>query len=104
MVFSNVVADITVLGHSFVFSLFCVQVPASFPNIGVWQSAHLILYTAPCLSHGWSLFLTLVSIRRKVVTGLITLINLRHSCPYDNILEVLVEVFFLSAIHFPLSV
>ena len=32
-----------------------------------WQSQHLILYTAPCLSLGSSLSLTLVSSCRKVV-------------------------------------
>ena len=35
-----------------------------------WQSPHLILYTAPCLSSGLSLPLKSVNSRRKVVIGL----------------------------------
>ena len=34
-----------------------------------WQSQHLFLYTAPCLSLWYSLSLTFVSKHRKVVIG-----------------------------------
>ena len=51
MMLSNVIVDAPIPRRSFVFG----------------QSQHLILYTAPCLSYGLSLSLTLVSRRRKVV-------------------------------------
>ena len=54
MVLSNVIVDVTIRRRPFVFG----------------HSRALILYTAPCLSSGLSLSLTLVSSRRKVVIGL----------------------------------
>ena len=45
------------------------KVSAGFTNVSSWKSQHSILYTAPCLSYGLSLSLSLVSSRRKVVIG-----------------------------------
>ena len=71
MVLSNVIVDVTIPRHFFVFGQSRAKVSAGFTNVrSLAESQHLILYTAPCLSSGLSLSLTLVSRRRKVVMGL----------------------------------
>ena len=70
VVFSKVIVDSTISCSSFVFSQSRAKVSAGFTNLSGPQSQHLIFYTAPCLSSGLSLSLTLVSSRRKVVIGL----------------------------------
>ena len=91
VVFSKVIVDITISCSSFVFSQSRAKVSAGFTNLSgpalpesppetspaaksedkrMSESQHLIFYTAPCLSSGLSLSLTLVSSRRKVVIGL----------------------------------
>ena len=81
MMFSNVIVDVIISRRSFVFCQSRAKVSAGFANVSS-QSQHLILYTAPCLSSGLSLSLTLVSSSRKVVIGL---------CP-TRILKVVVYV------------
>ena len=55
----------------FCFSFTSMQTLNKFYQIEVaWQPKYLILYTAPCLSSGLYLSLTLVRSRRKVVIGL----------------------------------
>ena len=68
-VFSNVIVDVNISCRSFVFSQSRAKVSAGFTNVAR-QSRKLILYTAPCLSSGLSLSLTLVSSRREMVIGL----------------------------------
>ena len=70
MVLSNVIVDVTIPRSSFVFGQSRASVSAGFTNVRSLAVAALILYTAPCLSSGLSLSLTLVSSRRKVVIGL----------------------------------
>ena len=69
MVLSNVIVDVTIPHGSFVFGQSQAKVSAGFTNVSSWKSQHSILYTAPCLSYGLSLSLSLVSSRRKVVIG-----------------------------------
>ena len=66
MVLSNVIVDVTIPRRSFVFGQSRASVSAGLTNVKAWQSLHLILYSALCLSSGLSLYLTLVSSRRKV--------------------------------------
>ena len=61
--------DVTIPHRSFVFGQSQAKVSAGFTNVSSWKSQHSILYTAPCLSYGLSLSLSLVSSRRKVVIG-----------------------------------
>ena len=71
MVLSNVIVDVTISLRSFLLGQSRAEVSAGFTNVKVaWQSHRLILYTAPYLSSGLSLSLTLVSSRPKVVIGL----------------------------------
>ena len=49
MVLSNVIVDVTIRRRYFVFGH--SRLPVS-PMYEAWQSQHLILYTAPCLSSG----------------------------------------------------
>ena len=71
MVFSNVIVDVTISRRSFVLGQSRAKVSAGFTNVSIaWQSQHLILYTAPCLSSGLSLSWALISSRRKLVIGL----------------------------------
>ena len=70
MVFSNVIVDVTISCHLFVFGQSCAKVCASFTMWVAWQLQHFILFTASCLSSGLSLSLTLVSSSCKVVIAL----------------------------------
>ena len=80
MVLSNVIVDVTIRRRYFVFGHSRLLVS---PMYQAWQSQHLILYTAPCLSSGLSLSLTLGSCRRKVVISLCTVTyisTLQYTC------------------------
>ena len=72
MVISNVKVVVTISCRSFVFSQSRAKVSAGFTNVsGLAVSAFDLAYSsAPCLSSGLSLSLTLVVSRRKVVIGL----------------------------------
>ena len=70
MILRNVIVDVTIPGRSFVFGQSRAKVFAGFINARGLAVPDLTLYTAPCLSSGLSLSLTLVSRRRKVVMGL----------------------------------
>ena len=71
MVLSNVIVNITIIRRSFVFGQSRAKVSTGFTNASIaWQSQHLILYNAPCLSFGLSFSMTLVSGRHEVVIGL----------------------------------
>ena len=70
MVFSNAIVDVTIPRRSLVFGQSRAKVSAGFTDVRSLAVAALILYTAPRLSSGFSLSLTLVSSRRKVVIGL----------------------------------
>ena len=72
MVLSNVIVDVTIPRRSFVFGQSRAKVSAGFTNVRSLAVAafDLVLILLPaCLSSGFSLSLTLVSSRRKVVIG-----------------------------------
>ena len=60
MVLRDVTVDVTIPRHSFVFGQSCARFLPVSPMEEAWQSQHLILHTAPRLSFGLSLSLTLV--------------------------------------------
>ena len=70
MVLSNVIVDVTISRRTFVFGQSRAKVSAGCSNLRSLAVEHLALHTAPCLSSGLSLSLTLVSSRRKVVINL----------------------------------
>ena len=88
MVLSNVIVDVTIPHRSFVFGQSQAKVSAGFTNVSIWKSQHSILYTAPCLSYGLSLSLSLVSSRRKVVIRLLTnQINNQSKIPPTDVIQ-----------------
>ena len=70
MVLSNVIVDITISSHSFVFSQSDCQISAGLTNISGLAVAAFDFINCSRLSLGSSLSLTLVSSCRKVVIGL----------------------------------
>ena len=71
MMLSNVIVDVTIPRRFFVFRQSRAKVSAGFTNVrSLAVAAFDLVYTAPCLSSGLPLSLTLVSRRRKVVMGL----------------------------------
>ena len=81
LVCTALMASIKLMSPFLVARLCSVSCVLRFPPVSpisvARQSQHLILYTAPCLSSGLSLSLTLViSSRRKVVIGLLATLTL----------------------------
>ena len=68
--FSIVIVDVTISCRSFVSGQSRTKVSAGFTDVSGLAIAALILYTAPCLTSGLSLSLTVVSSRRKMVISL----------------------------------
>ena len=80
MVFSNVIVDVTISHRSFVFGHSRAKVSARLTNVRslVVTALILILDTAPCLSSGLSLSLTLpynIRVAHKPITILQQLLN-----------------------------
>ena len=72
MLLSNVIVDIIISHRSFVFSLHCLEVPASLSDAGglAVRAFDLVNHSLPCLLLGSSSSLILFSKCRSVVIGL----------------------------------